>query len=191
MRDITAAARAALSAEQVVRTAAVELDWPDGVVRLNGSPAPLIIDGQEYLGVGGLGGISKVQESSELRAYSLTLKLAGIPRDAVAAALTQAYQGRSAKVWEVLLHPKSWQVIDAPILSFRGRMDQMNATLGTTATVTVVLKNRLADWERPRLRRFTDDDQKRQHPADRGFEFLTATVEKEITWPAASFWDRK
>jgi hypothetical protein len=55
------------------------------------------------------------------------------------------------------------------------------------ASVTVRLENRLADWERPRLRRYTDEDQQRAHPGDKGFEFVTSTVDKDIVWPASNW----
>jgi hypothetical protein len=66
-------------------------------------------------------------------------------------------------------------------------MDQMDIALGAQAAVTVRLENRLADWDRPRIRRFTDDEQRRRDPNDGSFRFLSATTEKEIIWPSRSF----
>jgi hypothetical protein len=66
-------------------------------------------------------------------------------------------------------------------------MDQMSIDLGETAAVTVRLENRMADWERPRVRRYTDEDQQRAYPGDLGFQFLTATVDKDIVWPGSNW----
>ncbi|HTN12514.1 MAG TPA: hypothetical protein VL154_16210 [Acetobacteraceae bacterium] len=186
-RGLTPAAEAAVQQEIVARTVAVELDFVSAPVRVNGSPNSIMIGADEFVGVGGLGSIATAEEATELKAYSLNLSLSGIPRDAVATAMTEAYQSRRATIWEVLLDPASGHVIDDPVVVFRGRMSQMNVTLGETATVEVVLENRLTAWDRPRLRRYTDADQQREHPGDLALQFVDATTDQEITWPARSF----
>jgi hypothetical protein len=186
-RDLEADALAAVQEEVVRRTIAVEMDFPSGYVRFTGSPFDIVINGNTFSGVGMLGSVSAVEEAAELRAYGLVVQLSGIPRDAIAIALQQAYQGRRAAVWDVPLDASDQPVAD-PILIFRGRMDTMEITLGTTASVRVRLENRLADWERPRVRRYTSEDQRRVYPNDRGFEYVSATAEKEVAWPAASYW---
>jgi hypothetical protein len=183
---MTSFARSVVQAEVVTRILAVELDFPSAFVRLNGSPVSVWIGGIEFLGVGQLGTVSAVEESVDLAAYGLTLQLSGIPRDAMVTSLAENYQGRAARVWEVPLDA-SWQVVPDPVLIFRGRMDQMNVRLGTEAAVEVKLENRLRDWERPRVRRYTSEDQKRLYPADLGFEFVAAAADKEIIWPSRSF----
>ena len=185
-RGLSAIQLAAAADEQVARTVAVELDFPDGFARYHGGHDAIVVNGNEFLGVGNLGGISVAEESAELRAYGMVLKLAGVPRDNVAYALGQAYQGRPGTVWEVQLDPTTWQVLGALVV-FRGRMDQMDISIGQQAVVTVKLENRLADWDRPRILRFTDDEQRRRDPNDGSFRFLPATTEKEIIWPARSF----
>jgi len=190
-RGLTTAALNAVQAEVVARTVAVSLDFPSGISRFNGSPADIAIGGETFLGVGGLGGISATSESNELRAYDLTVELSGVPNDSVAVALTEAYQGREGVVWEVLFDRATGAVIADPVVIFRGRMDQMTVQMGQAAKVTVKLINRLADWERPKLSRYTDEEQTRLYAGDDGLKFVAATVEKELVWPAAGFWDRK
>jgi hypothetical protein len=189
-RGITSEVITAVSGEVVTRTIAVELAFASGAVRLNGSPANISIGGNEFLGVGGLGAISTVQEDTELRSYDLTVSLSGIPRDMVATALAEPYQNLPGTVWEVVLNPDTWRPINTPILIFRGRMQVMTVSLGQSATVAIVLENRLADWERPRVRRYTDEDQRTVAPSDNGLRFVAATAEKQLIWPAASWWDR-
>jgi hypothetical protein len=186
-RDLSDAAIDASSAEVVLRTVAAELDFSSGVVRVNGSPASVIIGGQEFFGVGGLGSISQVDESTELKAYGLTMTLSGVPRDMIGTAVAENYQGRRATLWEVILDRETWAVIADPIVFFRGRMSQMNVDLGTTATVELVVENRLARWETPKIRRYTDEDQQRAHPGDKGLAFVASTTEKTLIWPARSF----
>lgn len=188
---MTAAAIAAAQSEVVSRTVAVRLSLPGGTVRVNGSAADLQLGDETFLGVGGLGAISFVEESAELRAYDCTLSLSGIPTDSIALALTEAYQGAPGTIWEVLFDRATGLPIVEPIVIFRGRIDQMTIELGQTATVTVTLQDFMADWERPRIRRYTDEDQRNRHPGDTGMRFLPATVEKQIIWPAGAWWDRR
>ncbi len=63
-----------------------------------------------------------------------------------------------------------------------GAPDTYASTGATTVIVTAV--DRLASWERPRVRRFNDADQKRLHPGDRFFEGLEEASEIEIIWPS-------
>jgi hypothetical protein len=186
-RGLSAAALTAIAQENVVRSVAVALDFPAGIVRWNASPADITIDGNTFLGVGALGTISAAEEGQELRSYGLTVGITGIPRDAIALALGQNYQGRQGTVWEVILDAVAWTVIASPIVIFRGRMDQMDIALGDTAQVLVKLENRLADWERPKISRYTYLDQQLRDPGDGSFRFLPATTDKEIVWPSRSF----
>lgn len=189
VRPMTSTAQAAIAAEVVQRTVAVDLDFDSAPVRLNASPMDISFGGHTYLGVGALGRISAAQESNELRAYDLTMTLSGIPRDAIALALTETYQGRPATVWEVVFD-EDGSVIGDPIMLFRGRMDQMNPSIGPgSATVAIRAVNRLADWDQARGSNYTDVEQQRLHPGDRGLSYLASTVELNLIWPARSWWD--
>lgn len=186
-RGLTEDVLAAVQQEIVPRFVAVELDFPSAPVRLNASPVSVWIGGEEFLGVGTLGAISPAEESTELKAYQITLVLSGVPRDAIAASVAEEYQGRRCTAWEVLFDRDTGQVLDDPVIFFRGRMSQMNVTLGETARVEVIVENRLNGWDRARLRRWTNEDQQRAHPGDRALEFVADTTEQEITWPSKSF----
>ncbi len=184
-RGLGAAALAAATGEVVHVTHAVELIFASGPVRLNGSTVPLTIGGQEFLGVGLLGGISELEETGDLQSAGCTLRLAGVPQDAIALALEEGYQGRAATVWLCFLDAAG-ALIEA-VVTFRGRMDQMTVRYGETCIVEVTVEDQLTDMDRPNLRLYTDEDQQRQFPGDRFFRFGPRTAEVEITWPSRSF----
>ena len=69
-----------------------------------------------------------------------------------------------------------------PQIIFSGRIDNLQIAFGETAEIVCNLENRLADWLRPRIRRYTDADQKDLYPGDRGLEYVAAAVDKEIVW---------
>lgn len=188
-RDMTTDAIAAVTGEVAYRTVAVELVFDSAPVRLTGSPHDITIDGHSFLGVGQLGSISIAEEASDLQSYSMSLALSGIPRDSVALAFVEPYQGRAATVWDVPMTAAFVPVAD-PVIIFRGRMDQMQIALGEMGTVTITVLNRLADWERARILRYSDVEQQRAHAGDLGMQYAAAMETKEISWPAAS-WFRK
>ena len=188
-RGMTPAAILAVLAEAAVRTVAVQLDFDSAPVRLCGAPYPITIGSDEFLGLGVLGKISITEESADLQSYSMTLELSGIPRDAIALAFAEPYQGRAATVWEVPFDANWVPVID-PIVLFRGRMDQMQIQHGETSTVALTMLNRLANWERPTIRRYSDTEQQRKFPGDLGFQYASAMESKEINWPARGWFQR-
>lgn len=186
-RSLSTAVRAAIQAEVVARTCAVELLFDSGPVRFNGGFADITIDGQVFPGLGALVGIGQIEESYELQSNGMSVTLSGIPRDAVALALTETYQNRQATVWEVVLDRATGQPVANPVIVFRGRMDQMNVQDGETATVEVTMEDHLTEMDLPNLARNTDEDQQRQYPGDLFFQFVPATAEKEVIWPSRSF----
>jgi len=184
-RTITAATTTASAAEIARPFLAVELDFASGFTRANSTHKDLTFNtgagSFSFLGVGNLGEMSSVQEGTELQAYGLTLKLSGVNAAHLSLALGEQYQGRSAKIWLGFLDV-NFAVIADPVLIFQGRMDTMGIALGETGEIAVNVESRLADWERPRIRRYTDVDQQAAFPGDRGLEFVAQMVEKELVW---------
>lgn len=180
-RGLTTAQINALTAETVRRAFAVELEFDSGTSRIVTAPHDIVLDGNTFIG-GTIAGISEIEESAELGASSISAVLAGIPRDAITLALNEPFQNRPATVWLVVFDD-AWVPLD-PIVLFRGRIDEMVIDLGATARVSVTLSNRLVDWERPNLRRYSDEEQQARHAGDFGFQYAAAMATKEITWPS-------
>lgn len=173
---------AAAAAEPVVRPVLLaRLDFASGPVCLTSAPFDVTQNGEVYTGVGTLGGVSTVPEGAELQTYSVALTLSGIPPTLVQVALTDPAQGRDARLWLLLLDD-AHQPVGSAVLLFRGRIDTMDVELGQTATITLSVQSRLADWDRPRVRRYTHEDQKAEWPQDRGFELVAQMAEKTIYW---------
>jgi hypothetical protein len=74
------------------------------------------------------------------------------------------------------------QIAGEPVLVFTGRMDEPVVTVGRTADIQLALENRFADWDRPRLRMYTDADQQARHPGDKFFEYVAAMESTSIVW---------
>lgn len=140
------------------------------------------INGNTYLGVGTLGKVSTISETSDIRANGLDLTLSGVPSNLVMEALGECQQGQPVIV-SLGFMDASWQIIDQPVLLFRGSMDAVSIKEGTdTCSIIVSAESRMTDLRRPRVRRYTDDDQQRTAPGDRGFEFVPMVQDWNGNW---------
>lgn len=180
-RDLSPFALEASKAQVVRPVLLARMDFASGLVRVTDAPADISVSGETYLGLGRLGSVSAVQEGTELQAYALQLTLSGIPPELISLALLDSYQGRDVRLFLLLLDD-AHQPAGSPLLLFRGRMDTLDIALGDQATISLTAQNRLADWERPRLSRYTHEDQKVAYPDDKGFEFIAQMAEKTIYW---------
>lgn len=180
-RDLTAAARIAAESDHVRPVTLVHIALDVDPVYVNSSDRNLTYAGNVYLGVGTLGAISAIQESSSLQASGIKLTMSGIPQSYVTLVLDQDYQGRTVTIYQGFLND-SYALIANPILQWTGSIDQMGITLSETATVSLTAENQLIRWETPNVRRYTDADQQARFPGDLGLQFVAQTVEKEILW---------
>ncbi len=181
-RDITAAANSASQSEVIRPITFIRLEYESGIVTASSADRDFDFNGETYVGLGNLGTISKIEEAAEVRAMGVTCTLTGIPSDFISAELGENYQGRDARIYLGFLD-SSYSLIAEPLLVFQGRMDTQDIRLGKDATVSVNIESRLVDWDRPRVRRYTNEDQQNQYPGDKGLEFVSQMVEKEIVWP--------
>ncbi len=184
-RDITTAVDAALAAPHIPGVIFVEMDFSGGTRRLCNAGCNVVWDGYAWQGVGNLGAIDPIQEGSDLQAYGLSLQLSGIPTVNIAIALTPSnYKGLPCKVWFAPMD-SNYVVLSSPVLIFQGRMDTMQIELGGTATITCTAESRLADWQRPRVRRWNQADQQARYPNDKAFEYVEQMVERQLLWGRA------
>jgi hypothetical protein len=143
----------------------------------------LVYNSTTYLGIGTLGTISPLEETTDLAARGLTLRLSGVPTANVSLALTENYQGRECSIMFGALSPTAGTLIASPVTVFAGRMDVMQITDdGNTAEITMTAESKLMDFKRPREIRYTDEEQQQLFPGDVGLEFVNDIQEKAIYW---------
>jgi len=181
-RTASGASLTEASSESLRALLLVELDWPSIPLRVNSSDRDIVFESNTYAAVGQLGTISPIGETGELRVSGLELALSGIDSANVAHAFENA-QGRAGKVWVGFLDA-SYALVADPVLMFEGLIDTVSVEVGETATVRVTLENRLVAWERPKVRRYTNEDQQQRwgSPVDQFLEFVAQTVDKELLW---------
>jgi hypothetical protein len=186
-RDLTAGVLTAVENANVPMVAFVELDFGSGFVRVTNAPHTMTWNGYSWLGLGTLGGLDAVDEGAGLEARGVALKLSGVPvsgegdSENISIALGEHYQGRDCRIWVALLD-EQFSIVPDPKLIFLGRMDNMEIEIGATATIVVRAENRLADLERPRVRRYNSGDQQLLFSGDKGLEFVEQMVDTSIVW---------
>ncbi len=127
-------------------------------------------------------------ETSDVQATNLNLSLSGIPRDMVNVAMTETLQNRAAKVWWVELNPVTNAIVGAPVPLFIGRIDLATIAMdASSATVTVAVTNRLADWERAANSLYSSEEQQRRHSGDFGFQYAAAMETRRTIWPMGTY----
>lgn len=143
----------------------------------------LSYDGDTYIGTGTFAGVSQVSERTDLSASGVTFSLSGIPSALISTALGQVQHGRSCQLWMALLNTSTRALISNPYELFAGFSDVTVITeQAETSTISIQAENRLVDLERPRIRRYTDEDQKSDtaNASDVGFEFVPGLQDKTI-----------
>ena len=51
-----------------------------------------------------------------------------------------------------------------------------------SASITLTAESRMIDLNRPRVRRYTPEDQKIDYPNDKGLDYVSSLQEAEISW---------
>lgn len=183
-RDLPAPLASAVVARVVPVALLAEFAFASETLRMWTGMTDTNWDGHTWTGAGDLGGITPVDETTEIGAAGLTFTLSGIPSDLVTLALTDHYRGRHCKLWLACLDGGA---VEAAVRIFGGRMDVMSIEDGgETSTISIQAENRLVDLFRARDVRYTDATQKRLFPGDLGCEYVAALAEKPLPWGVAA-----
>lgn len=159
----------------------LKLEFPSGNVYLNSSDRNITWGGNDYIGSGNISSVTDIEETSELQANGVKFTITGIPSTYISVALTEEYQGSNATEFLGFFND-TYGLVDDPFIIFVGKVDTMSINLSDTATIELDIENRLVDWERPRISRFTNEEQQNLYSGDKGLEFVDSVAEKELFW---------
>jgi hypothetical protein len=158
---------------------AVELLFDSGAVRLWNGYGDLVINTATYTGAGQFLNISAVEENAEIGAKGVALTLSGLNSTILSYALNENYQYRVLNIYVGSISGGTASSYKA----FSGRMDVMTINEDAeSCTISLTAESRLIDLERPRVRRYTSEDQKALYPGDLGFDFVNSLQEATIRW---------
>lgn len=185
-RNLTSGMVTEVTAKSLRPIFLVKFEFDSGNVNFWSGIGDLVWNADTYTGSGDLLSISPAEESQQLKATNANFRLSGIPSSIISLALSEDYQGRMANLWFGMFDASRTIVAD-PFLHFKGRMDVMQPVLnGDSSTITLSVESVLVDLERPKERRYTDEDHQSANAGDKFFEFVPGLVDKEIVLGAGS-----
>ena len=178
-RDLAAETITDINSSVVEPFFAVEMFFSSTTVRMwTGTSALTGVDGRVWLGSGSLLNISTIEETQDMSVKGARISFSGIPSANLSLALTEPYQGRVCNIYFGTVSG----TVDFNLL-FSGYMDQMNIVEASdTATIEMLVENKLIDLERARVARFTSGYQKSLYPDDKGLDFIEDLQDKKIPW---------
>ncbi len=180
-RGITGAVDAALQASNVKPVGFVQLNLDSGTLRLTTHAHDLTWNGFTWYGAGRVGRIEPIMEGADLQMYGVKMTLSGLPVAMISIALQEHVQGRKLYIWNGFFDANNALLAD-PIGPFGFRIDTLSGAIGGENALTLTAESPMADWERPRIRRYNDADQQAEYPGDLGFQFVEQMQEKELLW---------
>lgn len=152
-----------------------------GVIQWNGVP---------WYGSGVFGSIGVVEETTEIRAVGVQLRLSGLPIDVAASdgrklfeiVVDETWQGRPVRVYFGVLND-SRRFVGRPVRIFSGKMDQVSLK---AQELLFTCESAMFDLQRTRTRRWTPQDQRAEYPGDAGCDSVAAMQQQDIRWGSPS-----
>jgi hypothetical protein len=181
-RAMTADYLAAIQSAALRPALFVEANFTSGPIYVWSGVGPIIWGGKTWTGLGSLGNVSMIEEGAIVEAKGITLTLSGIDPTMLTGILDEFQVGLPAIV-SLGLFDAAGALIADPVGCFVGQMDQPTLDVtGTSATISINCESRLIEMNVAVDRRYTNEDQQRDYPGDRGFEFVNSIQEAQIYW---------
>jgi hypothetical protein len=184
MRDLTAGMQSAISATEVEPILLFEGVFKNSEVYAWSGYGTILWDGKAWVGTGTFLSVSEVSENSDTSATGATVTLNGIPSPLISLTLAECKQGALGRIYFGIF--SNGAVLADPLIMFEGKLDVPTIEEGAeTSSITITYESRLIDLERPRLTRYTKEDQIRLFAGDKGFDYVPSIQEQNITWGRA------
>lgn len=186
---------ASLGGAKVQAAFLVHFDFTNEPMRLwRGNGLLKTKDGATWQAIGQLGSISGIEQAVNGEAPVATFTLSGVDATIVRLARDEydaEVKGRLAKVFVQFFgepdeaDPDNQRPLDFPFAIWGGRCLTPTFTLDPNGenSVAIAAESLFSLRSRPNFAMYTDRDQQRRFPDDRGFEFVGKLVNKVLTWP--------
>lgn len=190
MSNFTPEQRTARDSEVARIATLLFADFRSAPMRFWSGAGDLVVDGLTYTGAGDLLEISELDLSPQAFASSFSVSLSGLPDDQFDAYMTlmatdpAEYRLRRITV-SMITFDDAWQPIGAPVALATGLMDvpSFSDSSGNGPRIALRCEGPFATRKRPRFGYYTDADQQRRFPGDRGIEFAPTAAGKTVKSP--------
>ena len=188
MRTLTTGARTALGGSTVVLELLLEM-LTTPAVRATTAARPIDWNGFTWLGVGSLGQVDLVRDTVG-EPSGLKFSLSHVPTELLSLALGDSVRNKACTLYLAILNATTHAIEDVSTVGTyvldqtSVAEDKQDGAIGVTA----VPLSRI--FARPKPLRYTDADQQRLFPGDRGLQYIISQATHKDVWPAASFFRR-
>jgi hypothetical protein len=150
------------------------------------NPASTFPYGQTFNGLGWLGKVSSIPQTTKLQAQNVTLALSGIPSALVSEAIDQVRMSGTATLWYGFYDANGTLLTD-PVQIFSGAADVPSLSdNGQTCELAITYENTLLSLNLAPNHRFDDTDQQLRFPGDLGFGFVQSLQNIQLFWPSSA-----
>lgn len=179
---------ARLSDLNVGRAWFLQLDLPDGMVRLHNGVGRVSVGGQEWRGVsdpigGQLVSISPVEEARFGQAVAVNVTLSGANKAFLQSvhATRRELEGRRADMFWAAFDGETGEVLIGPKRLFPGRISSPTIQWQSTGVrlVSLTIESLWSGDNYPFGGRWNDADQRRRYPGDKGLQYVGVKVEEQ------------
>lgn len=173
----------------------VRFDFTSETLRLwTGNGLLTTADDEQWKGIGQLGGLSGIEQAVNGEAPQATFTLSGIDADIMRLARDEFEAQVKGRPVYVLIQffgvddeddPDNQRPLDSPYALWSARCLTPTFVIEETGerSVSLSAESLFSLRSRPNYAMYTDADQRRRFPGDRGFEFVGSLVNKVVTWP--------
>ena len=166
----------------------VEIDFDEPLL-FSSAYTEITIGGKTYFGGGNLGRVRSFKENTDLDPTQMEITLAGISDASLAAVGGSNYLNRDTYVRIAMLDDQGQPLGGTTFNYFVGKTDEVKFAYGKTSAITVIARDKLADWARVKTEKNVNAYQQAQYPGDKGFEFVGQVADKKIIWPKGEFFE--
>ena len=140
-RDLTAQMLAELESQLVRPAVFVQIDFDNETIYMWSGAGKISWNGQLWTGMGWLGAISAIPETTDVVAQNITLSLSGIPPQLLGDTINQVRQDSDVTVWFGFLDA-SGNIIGDPAQNFQGHLDVPSVSdNGQNCTISITAEN--------------------------------------------------
>ena len=183
-RDLNTKNAEQAQAEKLTTILLADLHFTELATYVTTAPFNILVNANNYLGVGSFGSASAIHEVGDVRSTGVSLTLSGIDPSLVSIALNENYQGKKAIIYIGFLNEDE-NLVARPSIIYRGMMDVMSVQLGEQSSVSLTIESRSVALLRAKDIKFNNADQQHLFENDKALEFVEEMVEKEIVWNAS------
>jgi hypothetical protein len=171
-----------MQAKQVQPIIFVSAQFATGWIYVWSGIGTIAWNGHTWQGLGQLGKVTPMAETTQGQARGVTLELSGVPSALLGDVLNEVEPQYPAVIYLGYMD-SGGNVIATPETRFAGRIDLCRINEGgDTSTIQINVESKLIDLNRARERHYTHQDQQITYPGDNGFMYVNGIQQLACIW---------